>query len=157
MVVRWCACWWCGNDEKRHTRVPHCTPPPGTPRFPLIDMFDGLALKRGILPSSLPWRLLLRSSCVLCIAAAAAALPFFGPILGFVGALCITPTTFLMPAALWLKLRQPSWRAWDFWFCVATLVVMGCVMVLGTAGALRDLERKVFHPPAGGRPPSFEW
>ena len=120
-------------------------------------MADGAALKHGILPSSLLWRLLLRSSCVLCIAVVACALPFFGTILGFVGALCITPTTFLIPAALWLKLRKPGWRSWDFWFCIVSLIAMGCVMVLGAAGALRDLERQVFHPPAGGRPPSFEW
>ena len=117
-------------------------------------MADGAALKHGILPSSLLWRLLLRSSCVLCIAVVACALPFFGTILGFVGAISITPTTFMMPCALWLKLKKPTTKDWRLYFCWATLAVMSAVMVLGAVGAVLDfIEEVVFGH--GAKP--FEW
>jgi amino acid permease len=125
--------------------------------FPLLDIFDGQALKWGILPSSLQWRLLLRSTCVVSIAVVASALPFFGTILAFIGALCITPTTFLMPALLWWKLKKPTWKQADFYFCIMTLIVMTAVMVLGATGAVRDLILQVFKPVNGKRAPSFEW
>ena len=117
-------------------------------------MADGLALKWGILPSSLLWRLVLRTLFVIGIAIAACAVPFFGIVLGFLGAISITPTTFMMPCALWLKLEKPTAKDWRLYFCWATLAVMSAIMVLGAIGAVRDFIREVVYG-HGGKP--FEW
>lgn len=117
-------------------------------------MADGVALKWRILPSSLPWRLCLRTLFVLGICALACAIPFFGIVLGFLGAISITPTTFMMPCALWLKLKSPTLKDWRFYFCWATLAVMGTIMVLGAVGAVRDFIKEVIYG-HGAKP--FEW
>lgn len=55
---------------------------------------------------------------------------------GLIGAICITPTTFLLPPLLWLLYKKPA--KWGFewginWFLV---IVTGILGVLGTIGAL---------------------
>ena len=117
-------------------------------------MADGAAIKRGILPSSLLWRLGLRTLYVVGVCVVACAVPFFGVVLGFLGAISITPTTFMMPCALWLKLRKPTAKDWRLYFCWATLAVMGTIMVLGAVGAVRDFIKEVVHG-TGAKP--FEW
>ena len=124
--------------------------------FPLIDMADGVALKHGILPSSPLWRAGLRTSFVVAVAVVASAVPFFGVVLGFLGAVSITPTTFMMPCALWLKLRRPTPRQWQWWFCWATLGVMSVIMVVGAAGAVREFLVTVVDGEGGERAP-FKW
>jgi amino acid permease len=93
--------------------------------FPLLDYIDGLAIKRGVLPSAVLYRGIVRSTLVLLISFVAAAVPFFEVILGFLGALSITPTTFIMPCLLWLKLKKPRPASWEFWFCWLTVPVRG--------------------------------
>ena len=122
--------------------------------FPLIDMADGVALKHGILPSSLLWRLVLRTLFVVGVALIACAVPFFGAVLGFLGATSITPTTFMMPCALWLKLKKPTTKDWRLYFCWATLAVMSVIMVMGVVGAVRDFIKEVLFG-HGAKP--FEW
>ena len=122
--------------------------------FPLIDMADGAALKHGILPSSLLWRLVLRTLFVAGVALIACAVPFFGVVLGFLGAISITPTTFMMPCALWLKLKKPTTKDWRLYFCWATLAVMSAVTVLGAVGAVLDFIKEVVFG-HGAKP--FEW
>jgi amino acid permease len=117
-------------------------------------MLDGQALKWRILPSSLLWRLVSRTLLVLAICAVACAVPFFGVVLGFLGAISITPTTFMMPCALWLRLRPVTFKDWRLYFCWATLAVMSAVMVLGAVGAVRDFIREVIYG-HGAKP--FEW
>ena len=91
--------------------------------FPLLDYIDGLAIKRGVLPSALLYRVIVRSTFVLLISFVAAAIPFFEVILGFLGALSVTPTTFIMPCLLWLKLKKPRPASLEFWFCWLTVPV----------------------------------
>ena len=71
--------------------------------FPLIDMLEGAALSRRILPTA-AFRLVTRSALVIFIGFVACAVPFFSAILGILGALSVTPTTFMMPCILWLHL-----------------------------------------------------
>lgn len=150
-----------GADRRAGTPRPHTPPPSSTAGyhvylFPLIDMADGVALKRGILPSSPLWRLGLRTTFVVLIGIVASAVPFFGVVLGFLGAVSITPTTFMMPCALWLKLRKPTPRQWQWWFCWFTLAVMGVVMVVGATGAVRDFIVTVVEGAGSERAP-FRW
>ena len=93
--------------------------------FPLLDYIDGLAIKRGVLPSAVLYRAIVRSTLVLLISLVAAAVPFFEVILGFLGALSVTPTTFIMPCLLCLKLKKPRPASWEFWFCWLTVPVRG--------------------------------
>jgi hypothetical protein len=37
-------------------------------------------------------------------------LPFFGDLLGFIGALGTGPTTFFLPPLMWLCLKKSRWR-----------------------------------------------
>jgi amino acid permease len=63
-------------------------------------------------------------------------IPFFGSLMGLVGAIAITPTTFLLPPLLWLLYKRPAkWGIeWSVnWFLV---VVTGIIGVLGTIGAI---------------------
>jgi amino acid permease len=123
--------------------------------FPLLDYIDGVAIKKGLLPSALLYRLVVRSSLVLLISFVAAAIPFFEVVLGLLGALSITPTTFIMPCLLFLKLRKPRAGSWEFWFCCVTVPVMTVIMFLGAAGAIREFIVKVVKDKEGGRP--FQW
>ena len=74
---------------------------------------------------------------------------------GLLGALSITPTTFIMPGLLWLKLKKPRPASWEFWFCWATVPIMTAVMFVGAAGAVREFIVKVVKEKEGGRP--FAW
>jgi len=118
-------------------------------------MIDGAAIKRGILPSSILYRLIVRTIMVLLIALVAAAVPFFEVVLGFLGALSVTPTTFIMPCLLWLKLKNPRPCDWKFWFCWITVPIMTVVMILGAMGAVKEFVSKVIQERNGGRP--FAW
>ena len=123
--------------------------------FPLLDYIDGLAIRKGLLPSAVLYRVIVRSTLVLLISFLAAAIPFFEVVLGLIGALSITPTTFIMPCLLWLKLKKPRPASWEFWFCWATVPIMTTVMFVGAAGAVREFIVKVVQEKEGGRP--FAW
>lgn len=123
--------------------------------FPLLDYIDGIAIRRGLLPSAVLYRVVVRSGLVLLISFLAAAIPFFEVVLGLLGALSITPTTFIMPCLLWLKLKKPRPASWEFWFCWLTVPVMTAVMVIGAAGAVRAFIVKVIQEKEGRRP--FAW
>ena len=51
----------------------------------------------------------------------------------------VTPTTFIMPAVLWLTLRRPARAAW--WGNVAIITACVAVGVLGTVASLRLIVR----------------
>ena len=114
--------------------------------FPLIDILEGAALKRRILPNGI-FRLVTRTLLVAGIGFVACAVPFFSAILGILGAISVTPTTFMMPCILWLYLgpggRGRGWwrkpeatRDWTLWAAVVALTLSTLVMVLGTLGAI---------------------
>jgi len=114
--------------------------------FPLIDMLEGAALSRRILPTA-AFRLVTRSALVIFIGFVACAVPFFSAILGILGALSVTPTTFMMPCILWLHLgpggRGRGWwktaaalTDWTWWAAVSALALSTLVMVGGTLGAV---------------------
>ena len=114
--------------------------------FPLIDILEGVALSHRILPNA-AFRLVTRTGLVVLIGLAACAIPFFSAILGILGALSVTPTTFMMPCILWLHLgpggRGRGWwkspgaaRDWTWWAAIIALTLSTLVMVLGTLGAV---------------------
>lgn len=63
-------------------------------------------------------------------------IPFFGALMGLVGAIAVTPTTFLFPPLLWVMYKKPKRWGFDWtanWFLVW---ITGLLGVLGTIGAL---------------------
>eukprot|EP00884_Botryococcus_braunii_P001291 jgi/Botrbrau1/11162/Bobra.182_2s0017.1 len=107
--------------------------------FPILDMFDAIGIRRGANVGSLWWRLIVRSTFVVCIAVIACAIPFFGDLMGFLGAISVTPTTYIMPCVLWLLVKKPKPNDWTFWFCYGTLPITFTIMILGSAGAIRSI------------------
>lgn len=63
-------------------------------------------------------------------------IPFFGSLMGLVGAVAITPTTFLFPPLMWVMMKKPKRFGLDWsanWFLVWITGILG---VLGTIGAV---------------------
>eukprot|EP00884_Botryococcus_braunii_P006433 jgi/Botrbrau1/15791/Bobra.4_1s0142.1 len=107
--------------------------------FPLIDMYDQVAVKRGINPGNVLWRLAVRSAMVVFTAVIACLIPFFGDLMGFLGAIAVTPTTYIMPCILWLIAMKPRWTHWTFWFCYLSLPITFSIMILGSIGSIRNI------------------
>lgn len=78
----------------------------------------------------------LRLLYVILITIVGILIPFFGALMGLVGAVAITPTTFLLPPLLWVLYKQP--RKWGFDWTVnwALVWVTGLLGVLGTVGSV---------------------
>jgi hypothetical protein len=61
--------------------------------------------------------------------------------MGLVGAIGVTPTTFLMPAILWLYLKRPPRSSIAFVGNVVIIVLCMVVGLLGTVGSLHLIAR----------------
>jgi amino acid permease len=80
-----------GASSSSASSLSAASTPPGSPRRrPVLPAAAAAALARA------PLRLLY----VGAVLAVAVAVPFFGPVAGVVGALCVTPTTFVLPYVL---------------------------------------------------------
>ncbi|KAF6255805.1 amino acid transmembrane transporter [Scenedesmus sp. NREL 46B-D3] len=108
--------------------------------FPMYDMIQQGLWRRGIRLSTSASRLM-RVAYVLLICFVAVLLPFFGDLMGLVGAVGVTPTTFLMPAILWLYLKRPPRSSIAFVGNVAIIVLCMLVGILGTVGSLHLIAR----------------
>jgi hypothetical protein len=83
---------------------------------------------------SWPSRLGLRTAYVSLLTLVAILVPFFGDLMALIGAIAITPTTYLLPPLLWLLLKKPTrWGAeW--------LINVGLVLVTGTIGLMGTIS-----------------
>jgi hypothetical protein len=61
--------------------------------------------------------------------------------MGLVGAVGVTPTTFLMPAILWLYLKRPPCSSIAFVGNAAIVVLCMAVGILGTVGSLHLIAK----------------
>lgn len=61
--------------------------------------------------------------------------------MGLVGSLGVTPTTFLMPAILWLYLKRPPRSSITFVVNVAIIAVCLLVGFLGAVGSLHLIAK----------------
>ena len=105
------------------------------------NMESYLAVKLGKRPNIL-CRVSVRTLYVAVLTFVAIVVPFFGSLMGLVGAVGITPTTFLLPCLLWVLHKKPS--AWSMsWVLNWGLVgITACVGLLGTIGALYSLVKQ---------------
>lgn len=76
-------------------------------------------------------RLIFRTAYVALITVVSILIPFFTDLMAFIGAVAITPTTFLLPPLLWLLLRRPRKWGLEWGLNVALVVVTGAAGLLG--------------------------
>ncbi|KAK9904954.1 hypothetical protein WJX75_006393 [Coccomyxa subellipsoidea] len=106
--------------------------------MPVFDMIETKMVMSGI-SNGLPMRLLYRSVYVVIVAFVAIVLPFFGDLLGFIGAFAFGPTTFWMPPIIYLIVKKPkisSGHWWASWFCIIYGLI---VTIFGSIGGLRGI------------------
>ena len=106
------------------------------PLFELIE--TGISHKTGR-KTGLLVRAALRMLVVGITLIVALCVPFFGALMGIIGAVGVTPTTFLLPPLLWiLYTKPPRWsRSWVVnWSLVW---ITGAIGVLGFVGAFYEI------------------
>lgn len=105
---------------------------------PVYDMNEQLLLKRSI-KVHFVGRLFHRTTYVCFTTLIAVILPFFGDLLGFIGALATGPATFLFPPLIWIVLMRPRFLS-GHWLASYFCVLYGTVVtVLGSIGGLRSI------------------
>ena len=111
--------------------APHSDRAPAVPTAPVLA---SLVHKVG------GWRVccfVLRTVYVCLTCLLACIIPFFGQMMGLVGAIGSTPTNFILPCLLWLTLCKPRpWRSAMWWLCWGLVGVGVAIGVLGAAGAV---------------------
>ena len=109
---------------------------------PVFDMLELAVSKARGKPVNAIVRVIWRIFYVVVLTVVAILIPFFGSLMGLVGAIGITPTTFLLPCLLWVLYRKPKRfsRSWCInWFLV---VVTGIIGILGTIGSIYEIQRQ---------------
>ncbi|KIZ06857.1 hypothetical protein MNEG_1089 [Monoraphidium neglectum] len=108
--------------------------------FIVYDLIEKkIIIDRLKLRPTLPVRLVYRTLYVVFTAFVACLLPFFGDIMGLVGALGTTPTSYTIPPIVWLKLKKPPTFSAHWWACWITIVLSASVGVLGALGSIYQL------------------
>ena len=73
----------------------------------------------------------------------ASLIPFFGSLMGLIGAIGATPTNFIIPCLLWLGLKQPkAWVSPMWWMCWGLAAVGTVLGVLGAIGAMYNIVKQ---------------
>lgn len=105
---------------------------------PVYDMIEQQFLKKGIKMGSFG-RFAYRTFYVFLTTLIAVILPFFGTLMGFLGAIAGGPASFWIPPVMWLVLMKPKFMSKHglaSWFCI----VFGLtVTILGAIGGLRGI------------------
>jgi amino acid permease len=119
------------------------------PAFQSFEMAVGRLVKGsccgfrvGYDDGSWPSRLVLRTIYVGGCTLVACAIPFFGDLMSLIGAIAITPTTFLLPPLLYLFWRRgqrgPAESALNW-------TIVGVTGVVGSVGAVSSLYYLIQH------------
>ena len=98
------------------------------------DVNQGIYSKRNLVP-----RLILRTLYMMFCAFIAAMLPFFGDIVGVVGAIGFIPLDFILPMLLYNMAIRPPKRSFIFLFNVFVMVVFTGVGLMGAFSSTRKL------------------
>ena len=98
------------------------------------DVAHGRFSRRNLAP-----RVALRTAYVAVCALVAAALPFFGDIVGVVGAVGFIPLDFILPVVMYNTALAPPRRSPVYLANVAIMVVFTGVGVIGAVASVRKL------------------
>jgi len=110
---------------------------------PVFDMIEVQMRKRtaGGAPVHPLLRAAYRIVYVALITLVAILIPFFGSLMGLVGALGISPTTFLLPCLLWALYKQPERFSWSWCLNLGLVIITGTIGVLGSVGAVYSITQ----------------
>ncbi|KAA6424802.1 MAG: Lysine histidine transporter 1 [Trebouxia sp. A1-2] len=106
--------------------------------MPVYDMIEYQLVKRRV-PNGFPTRLVYRTVYIIIVAFIGMTIPFFGDLLGFIGALGFGPSTYCFPSMFWLAIKKPgptSWHFWASWFCILCGVI---ITLLGAIGGMQGI------------------
>lgn len=106
--------------------------------MPIYDMIETVLVRRGH-SNGLLVRIIYRSLYTTFTAFVAISLPFFIDIMGLIGSIAFGPTTFTIPSAMYLIIREPArWsRHWiASWCCI---VYGAATTIFGSIGSLREI------------------
>lgn len=104
---------------------------------PVYQLIETGITKRTGRPSVNPaLRITLRLTYVVLLTVIGVIIPFFGNLMGLVGAVGLTPTTFLLPPLLWLLYKRPPRFGVEWWTNWGLVWITGIIGLLGTVGSL---------------------
>jgi hypothetical protein len=127
-----------------------CRLPPRHPQVYTHPVFDWIESAAGRVKGlgsvfsygSWPSRLILRTGYVGIITLVAILVPFFGDLMALIGAIAVTPTTYLLPPLLWLMLMRP--RRWSAEWMV-NVGLVGLTGVIGAMGTISSVWLLITH------------
>lgn len=106
--------------------------------MPIYDMIETVLLQHDI-KGTLPVRLVYRSIYCVFTAFVAITLPFFGDLMGFIGAIAFGPTTFSLPSIFWLILKEPKRFGLHWCACWICIIYGVTTTVFGSIGGMRSI------------------
>lgn len=106
--------------------------------MPVYDMIEYQLVKRRV-PNGFLTRFIYRTLYIVIIAFVAISIPFFGSLLGFIGALGFGPTTYSLPSIFWLLVKKPKITNWHFWASWACIIAGAIITIFGAIGGMRDI------------------
>ncbi|KAL3153488.1 hypothetical protein ABBQ38_011819 [Trebouxia sp. C0009 RCD-2024] len=106
--------------------------------MPVYDMIEYQLVKHRV-PNGFVTRLVYRTIYIVLVAFIGITLPFFGDLLGFIGALGFGPTTYSLPSIFWLLVKKPKITNWHFWASWACIIAGAIITVFGAIGGLRGI------------------
>jgi hypothetical protein len=107
---------------------------------PIYSLLEARIRKaRGDSDIPVPVQFGLRIIYVLLVTLVALLIPFFGSLMGLVGAVAITPTTFLLPPLLWVMYKQPARWSADWTINWGLVWLTGALGVLGFIGSMYSI------------------
>ena len=99
------------------------------------DVGKGMNSMRNFLP-----RAILRTFFVALATFIAAAIPFFGDIAAFIGAVGYTPLDFVLPFIMYSATFKPSPRTFKFWLYKFIMISFSVVALLGCVSSVRQIK-----------------
>eukprot|EP00891_Asterochloris_glomerata_P003664 jgi/Astpho2/3664/Aster-07865 len=106
--------------------------------MPVFDMIEFSLVKRGWKNDGIV-RVFYRTLYVIIVAFVGITIPFFGDLLGFIGALGFGPTTYTLPSLFWLIVKKPRMTSWHFWASWANIIAGIIITFAGAIGGLRGI------------------
>lgn len=120
--------------------VSRCAVPLQVYTQPIFSLYeDRIRQVPSIDDIPVPLQFGLRMTYVLLVTLVAMLIPFFGSLMGLVGAVAITPTTFLLPPLLWVMYKQPARWSMEWGINWSLVWVTGLLGVLGAIGAMYSI------------------
>ncbi|CAA0837666.1 Lysine histidine transporter 1 [Striga hermonthica] len=107
--------------------------------MPVFDKIEGALVQKWNCTPGRRLRLVARSVYVVITCLVGIVVPFFGGLLGFFGGLAFSSTSYIIPSALWIKLRKPE--RWSFhWFACWISILIGIgITIVAPIGGLHEI------------------